>query len=191
MKELESFISHWGYVAVFLGTLVEGEVTMVISGFLASQNIFDMRAVILWGAIGGFLGDQFFFVAGWLSHRFRLLKRLERNVRYRKARRVIRKYGAYIILFSRYLVGMRMAFSFALGAMRVPFRKFSLLNFFSAFMWAPTVAFLGYALGAVALRILGDVKKYETALIAILLAIALLGFFLKKLLERLEERRLD
>ncbi|WP_158508777.1 DedA family protein [Thermosulfidibacter takaii] len=163
---------------------------MVLSGFLASQSVFDLRVVVLIGAVGGFIGDQLFFWIGRLSNKASLLKKLDRNVKYRKARRIVRKYGSYIILVSRYLVGMRMALSFALGAMRVPCLRFSLMNFISAMIWAPSVALLGYAMGSVALKVLGDIKRYETALILAALVVALIAFLIKRYLENVEERRL-
>ena len=191
MDKYCSIISHWGYIAVFLGTLIEGEVTMVVSGFLASQNLLDIRSVLAVGALGGFLGDQLFFLAGKLSNKAKFLKKLERNVRYRKARRIVRKYGAYIILFSRYLVGMRMALSFALGVMKVPFKEFSLLNFLSALVWAPTVGFLGYLLGSLAMKLLGDFKRYEAYLIVAACLVAVAAYLFKKAISRVEERKLS
>ncbi len=191
MDGYAGIISRWGYVAVFLGTLLEGEVTMVVSGFLASQNLLDMRVVLALGAVGGFLGDQFFYLAGRISNRAKFLKRLNRNVRYRKARRIVRSYGNLIILFSRYLVGMRMALSFTLGMMEIPFGKFSLLNFISAVIWAPTVGYLGYALGSLALEIIGDARRYELALLVFVAVVAIVAYAIKRMVGRLEERKLS
>ena len=191
MDRFADIVCHWGYWAVFIGTLLEGEVTMVVSGFLASQNLMDLKGVLFVGMVGGFLGDQLFYLLGRISNRTRLLKRLERNVTYRKARRVVRKYGNYIILFSRYLVGMRMALSFSLGVMRIPFASFSLLNLVSAVVWALTVGYAGYALGTLALKLLGDLKRYELALVVFSLFVALVAFAVKRCVERIEERRLS
>ena len=190
MKGLEEIISKWGYIGVFLGTFLEGEVTMVVSGFLASQDVMDIRMVLLVGGMGGFLGDQFFFLLGRLSNTLNLLQRLNRSVRYRKARRIVRRYGSYIALFSRYLVGMRMALSFTLGVMRMPFRQFTLLNFISAVLWAITVGFMGYLMGTVALKVLGHVKKYEELLILLTVVIVAVSFCIKLLIKRWEEAKL-
>ncbi len=190
MDSVQNIISRWGYLAVFLGTLLEGEITMVVSGFLASQNIMDIRLVLLVGSAGGFLGDQLFFIAGRISNRFHALTRLNRNISYRKARRIVRRYGSYIVLVSRYLVGMRMALSFALGVMRMPFRQFTLLNLISAAVWAPTVGFFGYALGTVAVKALGRMKHYEKILILSTLLVVAVAFAFKRLVKRVEEERL-
>ncbi|NPA15016.1 MAG: DedA family protein [Deferribacteres bacterium] len=188
MVKFENLISHWGYIAVFIGTLIEGEVTMIVGSFLASQKILDIKYVMLVGAVGGFIGDQIFFLMGKLGKNMKMMKKLERNVRFRKARRIVRRYGTYIILFSRYLIGMRMALSTCLGVFNIPVRQFTLLNLISAALWAVTVGLFGFILGKAAMAILGDIKKYEWLLVLTLVVVAVLGYQIKKRIKKVEEK---
>ena len=190
MFKLEDILSHWGYIAVFLGTVIEGEVTMIVGSFLASQRILDIKYVMLTGAIGGFIGDQIFFLLGKIGKNLNILRKLERNVKFRKARVIAKKYGTYIILFSRYLIGMRAALSLSLGIFNVPFKQFTLLNMLSAIFWALTVGIFGFILGKAALALLGDIKKYEWLLVLTIIVIAFMGYKLKKKIEKAEESKL-
>ncbi len=188
MGKFENIVSHWGYIAVFLGTLLEGEVTMIVGSFLASQKILDIKWVMFVGAIGGFIGDQIFFLVGKLGKNMNIMKRLERNVNFRKARRIVRKYGTYIILFSRYLIGMRMALSMCLGVFNISMKQFTLLNLISAIFWAATVGLFGFLLGKAAIAILGDIKKYEWLLVITIIIVATLGYQIKKRIKKAEEK---
>ena len=188
MEKLEVLITHWGYVAVFLGTLIEGEVTLIIGSFLASQKILDIKGVMFMGAIGGFAGDQLFFFAGRLGKNLTLIKKLERNAKFRKARKIARKYGIYIILLSRYLIGMRMALSLSLGVFNIPIKQFTLLNLISALLWALTVGTAGFILGKAVMAILGDIKKYEWLMATIVIIVAVISFYIKKKIKKAEEK---
>ena len=44
---IAAFIGTYGYFAVFLGTLLEGETILIIAGFLAHQGHFHLPLVIL------------------------------------------------------------------------------------------------------------------------------------------------
>ena len=61
---LESFIQSYGYGALFLGTLLEGETALILAGLTAHMGLMKLPLVILVALLGSFLGDQFFFFLG-------------------------------------------------------------------------------------------------------------------------------
>ena len=61
---LESLIDTYGYIAIFIGTLLEGETVLVLGGFAAFRGYLSLPYVILTAFIGSMLGDQFFFYLG-------------------------------------------------------------------------------------------------------------------------------
>ena len=78
--ELADLLQRFGYLAVFLGTLLEGETVMLMAGFAVHQGYLDLPLVILAAFAGGLTGDQCLFALGrwrgaWLLDRFPRLRR--------------------------------------------------------------------------------------------------------------------
>lgn len=58
---LENLIGNYGYYALFIGTLLEGETIMLIAGFMAHQSYLNIYLTIAVGFAGTLLCDQFLF----------------------------------------------------------------------------------------------------------------------------------
>ena len=61
---LQHFIQEYGYWALLLGTILEGETIMLLAGFAASQGHLSLPWVWLVGFLGAVTGDQTFFYLG-------------------------------------------------------------------------------------------------------------------------------
>ncbi|MGW8187802.1 MAG: DedA family protein [Desulfobacterales bacterium] len=61
---LESLIEKFGYLAVLLGTFLEGETILVLGGFAAHRGYLLLAGVILTAFCGSLMGDQLFFFLG-------------------------------------------------------------------------------------------------------------------------------
>jgi len=64
MSDLESFVQSYGYGALFLGTLLEGETVLILAGLMAHMGLMKLPPVILVALLGSFLEDQFYFFLG-------------------------------------------------------------------------------------------------------------------------------
>jgi membrane protein DedA with SNARE-associated domain len=64
MVDVAALVQDYGYYAVFVGALLEGETVLAMAGYAAFEGYLKLERVILIAAIGGFLGDQFFFYLG-------------------------------------------------------------------------------------------------------------------------------
>lgn len=61
---LDQLIDTYGYWAILVGTLLEGETILLLGGFAAYQGYLALPWVILAAFIGAFCGDQLFFFLG-------------------------------------------------------------------------------------------------------------------------------
>ena len=61
---MENFVSKWGYWAVFLGSLIEGESVILPAGYFASQGVLDLSWVIVIAFFGTLIADQSLFILG-------------------------------------------------------------------------------------------------------------------------------
>ena len=55
MSDLESFAQSYGYGALFLGTLLEGETVLILAGLMAHMGLMKLPLVILVALLGSFL----------------------------------------------------------------------------------------------------------------------------------------
>jgi membrane protein DedA with SNARE-associated domain len=170
---LGHLIATYGYLAVFVGTLFEGETILLLGGFAAHRGHLRLPIVMLVAFAGSLLGDQTMF---WIGHRYgqRLVTRwpsLERRIE--RVRPLIDRFGNVVALFFRFLYGLRNITPVAMAVFGFAPKRFVLLNGIGAAVWAVAVGAIGYLLGEAAERALPRAHHYQTmALVAILCALA-------------------
>ena len=171
---IDALVTAWGYPALFLGTLLEGETILLAAGFAASRGLLDWGWVLLVACLGATLGDQLAFLLGrWKGAA--LLARLPTLAR--RAPRVLallERHHVGFILANRFLYGLRIAGPVVMGMSGVPLARFALLNLIGAVLWATTVSALGYAFGAVLETWIGDLRRIEEFVLAGILALGLM-----------------
>lgn len=183
----ESLLQDFGYVAVFLGCVLEGEAILVVAGFFASQGYLDPMAVFV-VAFGGAYGGHILWF--WLgrAHGVRLLDRFPRMKRhFGKGVRVFERYGAAAIILTQWLYGLRITCAVIIGMSRIGLVKFFVYQAVSCAFWAAVVTAAGYYFGRAIERLLGRVEHMEKYVLIAVVAIAV-GFWLW---HRWKEKRED
>lgn len=56
--DLNTLISQYGYAALVIGSLAEGETVTLLGGVAAHQGLLKFPLVVLSVALGGMIGDQ-------------------------------------------------------------------------------------------------------------------------------------
>lgn len=169
---LERLIDAYGYLAVLIGTFLEGETILVLGGIAAKLGYLELPWVIAYGFAGSLIGDQLAFFLGRWRGRSLLQRHPAWTARAARVNRILERHRIPVILGFRFLYGLRNLTPFVLGMSRVPFAQFALLNVVGAALWAGTISALGYSLGHAADWLLGDIRRYE---VEVLGAVVLLG----------------
>ncbi|MGB6281674.1 MAG: DedA family protein [Syntrophobacteria bacterium] len=169
---LESIVDTYGYVAVLLGTFLEGETILVLGGFAAHRGYLALPGVILAAFIGSLCGDRLFFFLGRKHSQAVLARRPAWKARADQANRLLERFRTPFILIFRFLYGLRTVSPFVIGMSSVPARQFIPLNAIGALVWAVVVGTGGYLFGSALEVVIGEVKRYE---VEALLAIAIIG----------------
>ena len=200
---LTHYLEAHGYWVLFVWTFLEGEAGLIMAGFLAFQGYLNIFGVILTALAGSFIGDQFYFYLGRLKGP--LLMKLFRPIarKFRKALRLIEKYGAFVTFISRYTYGFRIILPIIIGMTNMEALRFLRLNLLSALSWSIIFALAGYIFGKSASLFVEDVDVYEPyimlALCAIIACIWISHFFHarwrrrrgRRRLKRMKENRVD
>lgn len=176
-------IDWGGYWGVFFLMALESanipipsEVIMPFSGFLASvagNFAFNFWLVVFIGALGNLAGSLFSYWLGylirhnvlhWNSHRV--------NAEVERAQKWLDKWGDWAIFISRLLPVVRTFISFPLGVLKTKsLWRFSTLTFSGSFIWSSFLAYLGLALGKNWEVLHIYFRKFDYAIVAIILAI--------------------
>jgi membrane protein DedA with SNARE-associated domain len=158
-------IAEYGYFALFVGALLEGETLLILAGFAAHQGYLQLHWVISIALLGGFLGDQFYFWLGrrrgaWVLSRFpRFAPVVARtNV-------LIERYHEVLIVVIRFLYGLRTVGPLAFGMSAVQAWRFMLFNALGATIWAVGIGGAGYLFGQAISLWLNDMKRVEEILL--------------------------
>ena len=171
---LAQLLADHGYLAVFVGSLLEGETILVLAGFAAHQGLLSLPLTLTIAFIGGTLGDQFFF---WLGHTWgtSLMRRIPGSVRrVRRVRELLSRYDALLIVGIRFMYGLRIIGPIAMGTGGVSAGRFARYNVLGAAIWALLVGGLGYLFGDALEVLLGDVGRYQETVLLLIVIVPIL-----------------
>ncbi|MGL6187592.1 MAG: DedA family protein [Holosporales bacterium] len=166
---MEQIITDWGYFAVFLGSLIEGESVILTAGFLASQGYLSLYKIILISFIGTLIADQSIFFIGhfWGNKVLDHFPKLQEPAS--RAFALLHKYNTIYILTFRFIYGIRIISPVIIGAAGVSFRRFAILNLISAIIWSIVSCSVGYLFGGFLMNYLTPLQRF--------FVVGSLGFF--------------
>ncbi|MGL5631379.1 MAG: DedA family protein [Azovibrio sp.] len=171
---ISEWIAEYGYLIVFVGTLLEGETVLLAAGFAIHQGMLDWRLTWMIAVTGATLGDQGYFLLGsWkgteLIDRFPSLK-----ARVIKVQELMERHHTLFILILRFLYGLRAAGPIILGAGKLPMARFSILNLIGAVIWASLGLGTGYIFGLTLETLLTHIRHIEEVILAGIVAAGIL-----------------
>ncbi len=161
------FLSQWGYLIVFLTTVIEalpffgliipGQVIVIIAGFLSRIGVFDFWVIFSVVALGAIIGD---FIGYFLGRKYgysfirKYGKRFYFKKEYfEKTKKLMNEHAGKSLVFGRFNSFTRAFAPFVAGSTHVPLPQFIFYNIIGGIAWAGFFVTLGYILG----------KSYEVA----------------------------
>lgn len=158
---INDLLVNYGYWAVFVGCLLEGETMLILGGLAAHQTSLRLVHMIVVATVGGMLGDQLLF---WTGRYFgpRILPRLHRQqAAIDRVSGLIERYPTAAVFSVRFLYGMRLIGPLVIGASGLSPIRFSLINLLGAAVWAMLFVMAGYWAGEALEHLLGNLKPYR------------------------------
>ena len=165
----ELLLHKFGYLAVFVGTFLEGETILVMAGFVAHRGHLHLTPVILYAFLGAYTGHLFWF---WLGRTqgIRLLERFPRmKEQFGRGIRIFERYGAAAIFIMQWLYGLRITGAVIIGISRISLARFLIYEAITCIVWAIVIGTAGYYFGRAVESVLGEAAQIEKwGLLAIL-----------------------
>lgn len=166
----EVLLQKFGYLAVFLGTFLEGETILVMAGFFSERGHLDITLVVITAFFGSFTGHVAWF---WLG-RVKGVKILDRFPKMKnhfgKGIRMFERYGAPAIFITQWLYGLRITCAVVIGISRISTIKFLVYEAISCLLWSIAIGAAGFYFGFAVEKILGKaahIEKYGLALLVV------------------------
>ena len=177
-QEFWHLMMDWGYLAIALAVLIEGEIFLIMVGIATATTLFSYPLVIIAATIGAIVHDNGIFIFSKIAGKKFMEKRPHWRKRADKSLRLIDKYDFWAILSIRFLYGLRTITIFIVGLGNVGKFKFVILDAISSFVWSTLYITLGYFSGHAILRFIDHVhitkwishNKYLSIFILILLS---------------------
>jgi membrane protein DedA with SNARE-associated domain len=168
---IETYIIHYGYIVILLGTFFEGETVLVLAGFLIHRGYFAFSLVVLCAFAGTFAGDQLYFFMGRKKGMAYLDNHQTWRVKSGRILKLMRQHQTLVILLFRFIYGFRTITPFLIGASGISPWRFIVFNAMGGLTWALVITSLGYVFGHAAEFLLHNIKQYEFIIMgAIILA---------------------
>lgn len=172
---LEQLVERGGYLALFLGMLIEGEAVLLAAGALAHRGLFSFSWVVVTALAGGLCSDLLWYSIG-RRYGTGFIQKRARLARHSAAvQHWMNRAGLLFVIGFHFMYGLRTIAPLIFGASRFSAQRFILLDLVGLIAWALSVAGVGYGLGASLHKLLGRAIKPEGALVLGLSVAAIIG----------------
>ena len=166
---MDDLVGQLGYVAVFIGTFLEGESVLALAGVAAAYGYLSYAKVVAVAIVGAFLGDQCCF---YIGRRYgpRILARYPRlAAKAPRVQAILRRWDAPAVIVLRFLYGLRIAGPLVIGTCGISPWRLAVFNFIGTLIWAPLIAGIGYFAGQALEAWIGRLKHAQITLLMLLL----------------------
>lgn len=175
---MDEAIAQYGYLAVFVGTFLEGEMVLALAGAAAAHGYLSFPTILAVAACGAFLGDQLCFFVG-RRYGQRILARFPRlAARVPRVQALLRRWDAPAVILLRFLYGLRTAGPIIIGTCGISPWRLAVFNFIGVLLWTPVVGGIGYAAGYALHEWLGRLKHAQLGLLVLVAAGAAIAWYL-------------
>lgn len=183
---------------LFLAAFIEyplpmfpGDTIMIAGGFFAARGAISIYLVFCVLVLGSISGSIFCWFLGTIALNYKWSKKcfyfLVTTNQLQKIELWYKKYGTWIIILNRFIPGVRSAFMFAAGIVKIPLKIIVLWGSISALFWNSLLIAAGYLVSDNLEILLEWLAKYMQLLIIIFAIIAillLLRFLFNKCIKR-------
>ncbi len=193
-REMQSFISSYGYWALFFVALatsacipLPSEVAFGFAGALCSAHFvsnthLNIGAVILWGSVGSLVGSAITYEVGRYAGRAivdrwgKWILLTHKDLDHAEA--WFKKYGTVSVFLGRIVPVIRAVISLPAGLAEMKRGRFLVLSGIGGFLWVTALAYLGRAAGNNWEHVSKTVHTFQLPIIALcVLAVAAFFFY--------------
>jgi membrane protein DedA with SNARE-associated domain len=166
-----------GLPAIFVLTMVEGDITLLLAGVLAHGQAFgdySFAQVLIVGTLAGVASDNVAYAlgragrSGVKKYRFYCAARP-------RIERLTHKFGSLSIFVSKFTYGLRWGACAFYGVAKMRYPRFLLLSFTSCFVWVLALSGAGFVFHSAIYTLVGNFRDLSYVFLAVVVAVIGLG----------------
>ena len=158
---IETELIRYGYLFVFLGTLFEGDATLLTAAFLAHRGYFHFSWVLLIAGVTTFCANQVFYSIARRSGSTWLKNVGPHGPKMGKIIALSKKHSGLMMIASRFLIGFRTLIPAVCGVTGMRAGRFILWNIAGAVIWTATFGWAGYLGGEIFTIFFAGIRRHE------------------------------
>jgi membrane protein DedA with SNARE-associated domain len=188
MQSVAGPLDHYGIWAIALLLLLEnlgvpvipGELAMIAGAIYAGAGQLNIVAVGVASVAAAFIGSECGYAIGRFAGREVVLRYgkyiLIREHHLEKAEQTVDKYGGFVVIVARYIVGLRELNGIIAGVTGMRAATFAIFNAIGAVAWVATWVSLGYLAGDHIAAIYRNITRYALYVViaAVVVVVALI-----------------
>ena len=185
---IAAFVSHYGYLAIFLGMTVEGETFLILGGFSSHEGLLQLPLVMMSAFLGTFTVVEALFYIGRAQGKKIIDKRPHWEPKVARVHYHFDRHDVKVLLIFRFLIGFRTIIPLIVGTTKVSGVRFAILNAIGAAVWSVTIAYLGYLFGRAFEAFFGKIEHFETIALGILVGITVIVLGIHRVVKMRREK---
>ena len=177
LEFVKHLLSTLGLPAIFLLTMVEGDITLLLAGVLAHGQAFgdySFAQVLAVGTLAGVASDNVAYAlgragrSGVKKYRFYCAARP-------RIERLTKKFGLLSIFVSKFTYGLRWGACAFYGIAKMPYIRFLMLSFASCFFWVLVLASAGFVFHSAIYTLVGNLHDLSYLLLGVVVGVLVVG----------------
>src|SRR5919112_387200 len=177
LEHVQQLISTFGLLAIFVLTMLEGDITLLIAGVLAHGQAFgpySFPLVLATGTLAGVASDNVAYAlgragrSGVKKYRFYCAARP-------RIERLTKKFGVLSIFVSKFTYGLRWGACAFYGIAKMSYLRFLLLSFASCFVWVSVLSGAGYIFHTAIYTLVGNLHDLSYMLLFVVVGVVAVG----------------
>ena len=176
----EALFQKCGYLAAFLGTLLEGEVSLITTVIAAKMGYFNYYIAMLFAFAGAWIADFFKYFIGKTKGRELLVKKPKLQKRFDKYTKKFEKHPLLLLSFYKFFFGATTIILIMAGIKNIPIWKFILHSIIAVLLWVVTLGSLGYFCADILLSHINWAAENKLTIIGTLVSFILLYWIIVK-----------
>jgi membrane protein DedA with SNARE-associated domain len=184
---MEDFLHQYGYLALAIGSFVEGETAILVASSLVYSGVFGGLETVFFGFFGSFLSDWVYYLIGRFNGSYFLGRRPKLKLKLNPVQRFFETHRVQILFSYRFLYGFRIVIPVMIGLTGVRPAKFLAFSVAAGILWASVVSSAGYLAGHF-FRF--TPQTFADHGLVVVFAFATFGFAVGLVVKRIAERRM-
>lgn len=181
--EIITFVSTYGYLAVFLGCLLEGDILLIVASFLAYLSKLDLALVILVAFFGTWISDLSWFILGRYLRTHTLKQSSWLNKISHQSLNIANKRPRALACSLRFMYGLRMIIPLSLGRSSMKTSTFIVYNALGILIWVGVLSAFGYFFASIAETIFGRMRHLNIILPTLVVLTLILVLYARHIAE--------